>query len=156
MEKKNNANILYMNLISEEMTRRKLRASAVSQMSGVPGSKFTRLKQGHDVSGNNLFQILKALDLINIPGNGQPGSCAVNCDEDMKPVCRKVKDVIESSTPYSVTLKTNIDLFHEAVTDKMHTTKMISNLSRTVGELTKDIQLIKKTRKPKPEEGTED
>lgn len=141
-----------MEMISDEMTKRKLRASAVSQLSGVPGSKFTRLKQGHDISGNNLFQILKALDLIKIPGTSMPGACSVNCDEDLKRVCQKVKDVIESSSPYSVSLKTNIDLFHDAVTDKVQTTKMISNLTRTVGELTKDIQSMKKTHQPKDED----
>lgn len=70
-----------------------------------------------------LLEIAKELDisidwlLTGKAPTGNSPHCPVDCDEKLRELCEKVKNVVKSKTPYSKALTENIHAFDTAVKD---------------------------------------
>lgn len=71
--------------------------------------------------------------------------CPVKCDDDLRELCAKVKEIIDSSWSYSGALKQNIDSFHEAVVEKNTHKQEIEQLNQKITDILREFQNFKKT-----------
>lgn len=71
-------------------------------------------------------------------------SCPVNCDEEMRELCRQTKGVVESQTKYAGALRENIHAFYKAVQDEERHRIDIEGLreegNRRINELMSSVQ----------------
>ena len=75
-------------------------------------------------------------------------SCYVECNPEIKPLCEKLKNVINSETKYAKVLKENIEAFDLAVKDGLEASgnrrksdKLISSLTARIEHLEKMFDL---------------
>lgn len=106
-----------MDIILIEMQRRGWNTMNLSKESGVVQPVISRFLNGSiNIKVKNIFNLLKSLGLVSTTGKeADPPGCPVQCDKDLRELCKKVKSVIDSGSDYADALKSNIVCFEKSV-----------------------------------------
>ena len=71
-------------------------------------------------------------------------SCYVNCNPEIKPLCEKLKSVIDSETKYAKVLKENIEAFDLAVKDGLEASGNRRRSDKEIADLKARIEHLEK------------
>jgi hypothetical protein len=74
---------------------------------------------------------IREIEFIKIPESQTCGDrCPVNCDPDLRELCKKVKKIIDYGDPYGRALEANILCFE----DSINTRRELENLKKTTSQ----------------------
>jgi len=110
-------NVSHIKLICDAMNMRGWTQADLSRASGVSTgtlSKYFNPANDKSMSADNLFDVLKALDLIKSDDTCSD-HCEVGCDEVTQKLCKKLKKIVDFGKPYSTAIEANIDCFEDSV-----------------------------------------
>jgi len=96
--------------------------AAFIKKTGISDQAFRKYLKGTIPGGANILKIAEAANVSTdwlLTGKEPAGSpCSISCDERLKELCKKVKKVIESKTPYAAALEANILCFEDSINVK--------------------------------------
>jgi transcriptional regulator with XRE-family HTH domain len=107
----------YVQVIKKAMGLLKWNAARLSRESGVNEATLNRIfKKGRDISGDNLYRLLKCLNLLN---SEQQNNFMCGWSSTEIEYCQKLKDILESGEgKETTTIKEMIDFYTDKNKDK--------------------------------------
>lgn len=117
-------------IIRKRMDSLKLNQEALAQLSGVRQPVISRLVNGGaNIGTDNIFALLKALNLLNDINT----LCSVQCDKELREICAKVKEIMDSKTHWWTSLEQNINSFHKGMESDRGSTSGTQKPARRTG-----------------------
>lgn len=101
---------------------RNIQASELSKLLGAKIQHGSQLLKGKSSLGDKTISKLAKkweideIEFVRLPvDNNFTMNCDVACGEKIKKLCKKVKKVVESKTPYAAALESNILCFEDSI-----------------------------------------
>lgn len=94
-------------LVEKTMISKGWNKLKLTRESGASSAAVTRFFQDGMINSENTFKILTSLGLLK----GFDNVCDVECDAEIREICRKVKAVRDSDSHWWTSLQQNIDSF---------------------------------------------
>lgn len=114
-------------LVQKAMDNMGLKQEDLAEKTGVKQPVISRLVNGgKNIGTKNIFEILKALNLLN----DIDLMCSVGCDEELREVCKKVKSVRDSQSHWWDSLQQNINSFKIGADNEGNNIRCITRTGR--------------------------